>query len=677
MKVLFISGRKELSEDLGIAVVLSGNGDLDVHTEDDPKNAEKAIEAYSPDLVVLNYDALVKRDSWNLGVKTVYCAANKEDLEDGADYGLETIGVATDANEIIEKMGEKPYMAKPSGKKKKPRVPDAPSETAMKVEKKKSKPQEVEEPEEEDDPLADLFDEPEDEPDEVPIPVPVSKPKKSKRNEDFDDDYDDEPRRGSSKRRRDEDDDYDDEPRRGSSKRRRDEDDDYDEEPKRGSSKRRRDEDDDYDDEPRRGSSKRRRDEDDDYDDEPRRGSSKRRRDEDDEPRRRSSKRRRDDDEDDYDDEPRRRSSKRKRDEDFDPDYEEKYDDIDEELERKYSKKKSSKRRDDEADDDGRRSKRGDDGRGSKKAKKRKDVVGDEFDKDVNGGEHETKIVAVYSAKGGVGKTTIAAELAMYLSLVDLGPRKLRVCIVDYNIDFGDVKSTLGMEKSSKSVTYWADEIQEFLGKGVDPNSIVYTKQEMEDYMVQSDKSELWILPAPVSNEDSMGIESEALRVILRNLKENGEFDFIVCDTGNNTRDSTMIALENANTILMIMTQNVNTANCDISFMKTMETIDFDMSNTRLVINNIVPQKLTGIGVEEIENYFPFECVGKIHYNPDVIKATNLGEPLALDPSHEFTKQMKEIVAYVLDDDSMKPDPTPEKKGLFGFLKKSKKPKKK
>ena len=620
MKVLFISGRKELSEDLGIAVVLSGNGDLDVHTEDDPKNAEKAIEAYSPDLVVLNYDALVKRDSWNLGVKTVYCAANKEDLEDGADYGLETIGVATDANEIIEKMGEKPYMAKPSGKKKKPRVPDAPSETAMKVEKKKSKPQEVEEPEEEDDPLADLFDEPEDEPDEVPIPVPVSKPKKSKRNEDFDDDYDDEPRRGSSKRRRDEDDDYDDEPRRGSSKRRRDEDD---------------------------------------------------------EPRRRSSKRRRDDDEDDYDDEPRRRSSKRKRDEDFDPDYEEKYDDIDEELERKYSKKKSSKRRDDEADDDGRRSKRGDDGRGSKKAKKRKDVVGDEFDKDVNGGEHETKIVAVYSAKGGVGKTTIAAELAMYLSLVDLGPRKLRVCIVDYNIDFGDVKSTLGMEKSSKSVTYWADEIQEFLGKGVDPNSIVYTKQEMEDYMVQSDKSELWILPAPVSNEDSMGIESEALRVILRNLKENGEFDFIVCDTGNNTRDSTMIALENANTILMIMTQNVNTANCDISFMKTMETIDFDMSNTRLVINNIVPQKLTGIGVEEIENYFPFECVGKIHYNPDVIKATNLGEPLALDPSHEFTKQMKEIVAYVLDDDSMKPDPTPEKKGLFGFLKKSKKPKKK
>lgn len=281
--------------------------------------------------------------------------------------------------------------------------------------------------------------------------------------------------------------------------------------------------------------------------------------------------------------------------------------------------------------------------------------------------------MAVYSAKGGVGKTTIAAELAMYLSLVDLGPRKLRVCIVDYNIDFGDVKSTLGMEKSSKSVTYWADEIQEFLGKGVDPNSIVYTKQEMEDYMVQSDKSELWILPAPVSNEDSMGIESEALRVILRNLKENGEFDYIVCDTGNNTRDSTMIALENANTILMIMTQNVNTANCDISFMKTMETIDFDMSNTRLVINNIVPQKLTGISVEEIENYFPFECVGKIHYNPDVIKATNLGEPLALNPSHEFTKQMKDIVAYVLDDDSMKTDPKPEKKGLFGFLKKKKK----
>ena len=183
-------------------------------------------------------------------------------------------------------------------------------------------------------------------------------------------------------------------------------------------------------------------------------------------------------------------------------------------------------------------------------------------------------------------------------------------------------------------------------------------------------------MPAPFSNEDSALIEADELEIILKNLKEYGEFDYIICDTGNNTRDSTMIALRNADLILMIMTQNINTANCDKSFMNTMETVNFDLSNTRLVINNIVPQKLTGMSVQEIEDYFPFECVGRIKYNPDVIRATNLGEPLAFDPSHEFTKQMKEIVAFVLNDDSLKDEELEtkaDKKGLFGFLFKKKK----
>ena len=308
------------------------------------------------------------------------------------------------------------------------------------------------------------------------------------------------------------------------------------------------------------------------------------------------------------------------------------------------------------------------------------DKIQAEFERDVHGDKEATKIVAVYSAKGGVGKTTIASELAMYLSLVNLGRRNLRVCIVDYNIDFGDVKTTLGLERNdenlTKSVTYWADEVREFLDKGDKPEEIVYTKEEIEQYLARDEKSGLWVLPAPFSNEDSALIEADELEIILKNLKEHGEFDYIICDTGNNTRDSTMIALRNADLILMIMTQNINTANCDKSFMNTMETVNFDLSNTRLVINNIVPQKLTGMSVQEIEDYFPFECVGRIKYNPDVIKATNLGEPLAFDPAHEFTKQMKEIVAFVLNDDSLKDDDLDtkaDKKGLFGFLFKKKK----
>lgn len=296
-----------------------------------------------------------------------------------------------------------------------------------------------------------------------------------------------------------------------------------------------------------------------------------------------------------------------------------------------------------------------------------KDYIEEAFRHDLRKDKSKTKVITVYSAKGGVGKTTIASELATYLSLVSVGQRKLRVCLVDYNIDFGNVWATLSLKQGGSNLAYWAMEIQEFLQKDKILEDIHYTRAEIEEYLQKDKKSGLYILPAPFTHEDSMSIESETLGIILYNLIEYGEFDYIICDTGNNTRDSTMIALEYADIILLIMTQNINTAFCDRAFMKTMDSIDFDLSNTKLIINYIMPQKSTGMSVQEIVEYFPFDCVGKIRFNADIIKATNDGVPLAYNPEHDFTKQMRSIVSYILQDNEFEVEQK-QKKKFFQFL---------
>lgn len=137
----------------------------------------------------------------------------------------------------------------------------------------------------------------------------------------------------------------------------------------------------------------------------------------------------------------------------------------------------------------------------------KEDIVVQAYKKDI-GTDKKTKVITVYSAKGGVGKTTISAELATYLALVNAGRRKLRVCIVDYNIDFGDVRSTLHIENDKFNLTHWAEEVQELLEKGKAPEEISFSREEIESFLTVSKKSGLYVLTAPHTNEDSMGIES-------------------------------------------------------------------------------------------------------------------------------------------------------------------------
>ena len=275
-------------------------------------------------------------------------------------------------------------------------------------------------------------------------------------------------------------------------------------------------------------------------------------------------------------------------------------------------------------------------------------------------------VIAVYAAKGGVGKTTISTEIAVYLALTSNGRRNFRVCVVDYNIDFGDISSVLEFDAKGNNMIGWATEIDERIKSGEKPIDMHFTQIEMEENYLQCMKSTgLYSLIAPIAHEDSMLISSDALGVMLRNVIDNGNFDYIICDTGNNTRDGSILAIDNSDYMLLIGTQDVTTANCNASIIRTIEKTGFNTDKIRLVVNNIIPARDAGVSVQEVEEIFPYPCIGRIERTTDIIKSNNRGKPLVFNAAHKYTKQIQDIVSFITSGEIVKSE---DKKSFLGRL---------
>ena len=301
----------------------------------------------------------------------------------------------------------------------------------------------------------------------------------------------------------------------------------------------------------------------------------------------------------------------------------------------------------------------------------------EQYESDTRVKKKKAHVVTVYSAKGGVGKTTISCEIATYLSLISAGKDRMRVCIADFNIDFGDVLVTLDLSEKGNTMKEWAMDIKEMIDEGHAADKITFTAPQIESYLQRNEKSGLYALLAPISNIDSMDITDVEIEVMLNNLINYGDFDFIICDTGNNTRDSTYLAIEKADDILLVMTQDINTANCNIKALDTLDATDLqNMDSIRLVINKVQPDKLVGISVEEIERYVKnpqtnerFETYAVIRDSNEVKNAENRAEPVVYNPNSDFTKAIGAIASRLIGDNFVL-EPPKKKKRFRLFSKK-------
>ena len=247
--------------------------------------------------------------------------------------------------------------------------------------------------------------------------------------------------------------------------------------------------------------------------------------------------------------------------------------------------------------------------------------------------------IVVISGKGGVGKTTVAVNLAMSLASVGL-----RVGILDVDITGPNVNKMLGISPEVRP------RVDPDAKKFYPVDGPLNTKVVSMAFLLQdSDTPVIWRGPM------KMG----AVRQFLGDAHW-GELDYLICDLPPGTSDETLDILQlipDENVVVVSTPQEVAImdARKTISMAKTMERyvlgIIENMSGFKCPHCNEYIDLYPPGGAEKASKDFNVKFLGKIPFEIEVSQQGDQGLPFVLKyPDRESSKAFKAVVAKIREE---------------------------
>jgi pilus assembly protein CpaE len=221
------------------------------------------------------------------------------------------------------------------------------------------------------------------------------------------------------------------------------------------------------------------------------------------------------------------------------------------------------------------------------------------------------QVIAVFSPKGGVGRTTIAVNFAV-AAAADLGQKTV---LVDGSFQFGDVGVLLNLNPKNKSIADLLPEME----AGGEPESI--------DTFVINHSSGVRVLLAPPSPEMAEMITPGSVRKILEVLRATN--DLVVVDCTANFSDTTLAILDAADVILTALTLEITSIKNMRLFLEVAAQLGYEGSKIKLILNRA--DSTLGIRVSDVEH-----SIGRkvdhtiVSDGRSVVYALNRGVPFVL-----------------------------------------------
>jgi pilus assembly protein CpaE len=248
--------------------------------------------------------------------------------------------------------------------------------------------------------------------------------------------------------------------------------------------------------------------------------------------------------------------------------------------------------------------------------------------RDRAGGQAKTsRVIMVSSTKGGTGKTSIAVNLAIQLSL-----NQLHTLLIDLDVQFGDVGIVLGLDRPAKTLYDLVAAAGEL------------DAEKLRGYVIRH-ASGLHVLPAPLRPEEGESLDASRVAGILQTAR--GMYDAIVVDTAPLFDGPMLTALDRSDQLLLITTPDVpSMKNVRLAF-QTLDMLGFPIERVALVANRA--SMPGGATTGEMADTIGREIRFVLPEDATVPASINSGIPtVMLDPRSPFSRGVNQLVGALV-----------------------------